>query len=189
MTDPALVLVALAAVGRPIMLEYVERSSCIAATRMGLEVCRYFGIAARPQSVRMMAVNALARAAITAGEEPDWAAGAWSVGIAGNGQPQTPGGWDGHLVLVADRTLVDLSLDQASRPAKDLPLNAATFRLDDTFDHGEWVHYRLGPATVSYQQTRDLTWRTSPDWQARDRRWREPVARIIRTIRDLQEAP
>jgi hypothetical protein len=191
-TLQANVVAALVRVGRPIMLEYTARRSCIAATRMGLEVLRYFGVAAVPQPVRLGAFNATAWAALAAGQPLDTEhTDAWSVGVAGVGQPRSRGGWDGHLaLLVRDAVLLDLSLDQFSRPEHQLVLAASWFPLPPEFFQDGWVTYQhaLG-AVIRYQRLHDASWKRSRDWLATDRRWIRPVGRIIRAVRaDLASA-
>jgi hypothetical protein len=172
---------------RPTMLEYVRVDSCIASTKMGYEVLRYFGVPAVPRAVRMAAFNRTAWQAVEAGQVPDWeGTDAWSVAIAGQGAPQTRGGWDGHLVLlVHGRLLLDLSLDQADRPKKGIHLAPTMLLIPDpaAFTAGEWVRYEHEDGTVlGYQRLDDQGWRASRDWNHGERRYREPISRIIREI-------
>jgi hypothetical protein len=102
--------------------------SCIAATRIGLEVLRAFGVVGYPTPVTVAAFNRAGWLAFQ--REPDQPVtesdipNAWAVGIVGTGAvDQQTGSWDGHLVLHVNRYLVDLSADQLSRPQRNLPVD------------------------------------------------------------------
>lgn len=198
---PELVLSYLCRDGRRIMLGEIDtpaptamiRRSCIAATRVGLEVCRYFGVPATPVATRCSVMNAPMAAAVRAGGELDVdelkAQGAWWLDSEGTGRVEEQA-WDGHLVMLAGRPgaerLVDLSADQFTRPAKGIyvePYHVPHPGWPAVLVSPEGVHMSyepLGPeAARSYQG--------SPDWR-RHERWRPIVAQIIRRLRQL-DAP
>lgn len=167
--------------------------SCVAATRVGLDVLGYFGIAARPTAVAYMAFSPESAAWHDAHPDapPEQVAPVgWSVGTYGAGQLRGEQGgreWDGHLVVVApslDR-LLDLSIDQANRPHRGLhlptplvlphpagwwdadPQRPAVFQQtgpDGT--PGPRVIYRAmtGPGARNYRDGRD--WRGTPQRRA-----------------------
>lgn len=127
------VLAALAKVGRPPMLEYFGRRSCIAATRIGLDVLDYFGVRAEAIPLFVVVMNGEALDLLEQGLSqqelmvemqklgPDEPGGPWSIGVGA--QIENSRDWAGHLVIGVpdERLILDLSFDQASRPHKDLP--------------------------------------------------------------------
>ena len=155
------------AVREAVLGEY-RQDSCIAATRVTIEVCRYFGIAARPEPVRVSAwtpaawANREALAGVPLGQ---WPPDAWAVGITGG--EHKPGRWNGHLVAVAGEWLLDASLDQLSRPARGLTLRAAAFTLPDGWDRTEPDTMHIAEssgAVILYAPLGDDAWRRSPNW-------------------------
>jgi hypothetical protein len=100
------------------------RPDCrIAATAVLLDVLDYFRFTARPLSVIATVYNpAMSERILREGmptleeAERDWfPKGCYSLAV-GVGDPE-PGKWAGHLVAnFADQLLLDLTLDQASRP-------------------------------------------------------------------------
>src|SRR5690242_14863693 len=84
-----------------------QDDSCIASTRVVLDLCRNYGITAIPLAVTAVAYNPKYAAAIEAGEKPPsgdpvaqaaWMdkRGAWSIGVGLGGDPR-PRRWPGHL--------------------------------------------------------------------------------------------
>ena len=190
------ILEALAALARPLILERFGPSSCIASTAIGIDVLRRFGIGARPLPVRVEIYNPALAAALAAGNEPPtdpaarpaWmdAFGGWSIGL-GMGGDEEPGKWPGHLVCWVDSppVFVDLSLDQASRPARQIELGTAVFEPLPGFERGDQLapfalpngclcRYQAVPAQQEFRRV--------PDWADRGRR-SETVARIEAAIR------
>lgn len=109
--------------------------TCVISTLLSVEVLRYFGIASAPEPVYFAAYSPEAVATLA----PD-GAGVWrharghSVGVTGTGAVVRRDGrlrWDGHLVArLLDRPrLLDVSLDQASRPDRGLRLDPAVVPL------------------------------------------------------------
>lgn len=133
----ARILDALVSHARPVILTEFQADSCIASTRIGLDVLGYFGIPAREYPLLVAAFNPEALALMEQGvpvEEigeqtrsisPDDPDGPWSVGI---GASPVPGGrangWSGHLIIGSPELgiVADLSLDQGARPHKRLHL-------------------------------------------------------------------
>lgn len=135
--DQRRILDALVARARPVIRAEFQADSCIATTRVGLDVLRYFGIPAQeypllvaifnPEAVQLLAdglpmEELAARTQAIGPEEPS---GPWSVGL---GMSPVPGGrangWSGHLVIGSPALgiVADLSADQASRPHKQIVL-------------------------------------------------------------------
>jgi hypothetical protein len=112
-----------------------KRDSCVLSTRVGYDVCRYFGVQAKPTVVRAFAFNeAWARVADEQPEllaDPDDAKwedarmeGAWALAIDEEDHG-TPGRFAGHLVLVAAGEpdwFLDLTAGQFSRPERGLTI-------------------------------------------------------------------
>jgi hypothetical protein len=194
---------ALAEHARPIIRQDYRADSCIVSTLIGIEALRYFGIPAVAQSVRVRAFNRMMAAHVVAGEiDTDrpceyWTPidGSWGVGIGfgvydANGQrtgdPQRHG-WDGHLVIRCDKfqapVMIDLSIDQVSRPQHDLiaepfcgllpsgwptpPDNMAVFE----FEH----------AVLAYDVHADESYLDSPDWRLA-KRARPTTGRVIKKL-------
>ena len=161
------------AVRQAVLVEF-RHDSCIASTRVTLEVCRYWGLAARPQAVKVQAFTPQAwqqRAALRNVPVDKWPKGAWSVGIAGSGK-HGPGRWDGHLVALHGRWLIDPSLDQLARPQHGLLVLASAFRMPEQWG-GALAEDEVGMVTmpdgtvIIYESLDDQEWRQSPNWSAK----------------------
>jgi hypothetical protein len=104
---------------------------CIAATRILLSVADYFRLTALPLCVQATVFNPvmsqrLEHEAMPSQEEAErswFPAGCHSVGLGVPGDSE-PGRWQGHLVAVVERHLLDITLDQASRPQHGIVLPA-----------------------------------------------------------------
>lgn len=127
------VATALARVARPFILQAFRPDSCIASTRIGLDVLKYFHVApALPIALTTAVYNQDAIDLLDGGmtmpelqqamneRTTEQRGGPWAVGI-GADMPNSPG-WAGHLIvgLPKIRLLVDLSIDQANRPLKNI---------------------------------------------------------------------
>lgn len=127
---------------RPILLRRFTPDCCIESTVAALDFLRARGVACRELSVQVMAFNAAAwklyrngsRVQESAADRATWdMLGAWSVGIGFIDTPTPkPGRFAGHLVaLVEERWLLDLSIQQASRPRHKLRLDDAVLAACD----------------------------------------------------------
>lgn len=139
-----LVIDTLVEVGREPILEHFTLDSCIASTRIALDVLEYFGVHGKALPLTMLLLNGEAISLIEGGmamddlgqhllQYPaDQEGGPWSIGLGAGGDPM-PGKWAGHLVveLVRDRVLVDMSADQISRPHKQMHLEPMVWQVDD----------------------------------------------------------
>jgi hypothetical protein len=166
------------------------RSSCIASTRITIDVFHQLGFAAEPLEVVATVGNgAYSRLRATHGPPlnraslESWATvqGAQVVGI---GHSATTGGVGGHLVAVVESSvIVDAALDQANLlvPSLRVPsvvaielrsgeLNSGLVR---RFDPALFIEYTVRPALND--------WRSSPDWQGTPET-ETAVARIIAKI-------
>lgn len=135
------VLQSLLAVARPLILDEFSADSCIASTRIAIDVLDYFGIKADRMPISIAVFNQEAVTELASGttmvnlhnkmatisvEEPG---GPWSVGV-GSGAGT---GWAGHLVATIPDAgiLIDLSIDQGNRPHKGLDLGPYAAIIED----------------------------------------------------------
>lgn len=166
---------ALCAYTRPRLIADYEPNCCVLASAIAIDVFGYFGIAARPLPVYAEAYNAAFVDAISRGVDPDPAT-CRVVQI------------DFHLVayLPGRHALLDLTLDQASRPNRRLNLTPLFTYCPPDFDpeHGEFALGHVDGTAVTYNTVLKQTpprWRRSPDWTDRRRR-RHLVADTIRYL-------
>jgi len=105
-------------------------SRCIMATKIGLEVCKRFGIEAHPMSVEAMAMNASMVEWINSDKDiKDRPDEAWSVVSVNEPPPEgsnvmltkQENGWSGHLVIeIPSLGFMDLNSGQFMRPHKSI---------------------------------------------------------------------
>jgi hypothetical protein len=190
---------------RPILLEEFRADSCIASTKVGLDVLAYFGMRGEPLAVSAMLFNAEAMTMLNEGTSmedlhavmkaipADQPGGPWSLGL-GVGSSQ-PGTWAGHLVVALPqyRTIVDLSADQASRPHKGLTVETFHAVIDNT----EW--WSGEDPIVTFGTSEGATFvldrrspdpegfRSAPNWQAKGSSspalYKALTGRIIRAVK------
>jgi hypothetical protein len=163
---------ALVIMARPAILAVFSTDSCIASTRIGLDVLAYFGITGQPLPVRLVATNPAATTLVTVGTEP-------------TGEPTRPaapgrmvlgtstGQWNpGHLAIAIPtlQVLIDLSLDQASRPAYGLTLRPAWWHIpqaefwNDT--NPQITLARADGVTLTYHRyPQEREFAQSPNWR------------------------
>lgn len=134
-----------------------DKSICILATAITIDVFKYFGIKGEAHPCRVRLYNEIAArrliAARSAGTLPtDDAAfhklltsgGGWSIGLGfGQANPGVPmpGFYAGHLVTVfkafAPLVVIDLTLSQADRPNKNMILEPLCVPASEAFLTGE----------------------------------------------------
>jgi hypothetical protein len=178
---------------RPELMARFGARCCIEATAATLDVLRAGGVRARELPVTVMVFNAagwrLQGQDILPGRSPVdetvWRLqGACSVGIGTLCDVPRPGHYGGHLaVLVEERWLLDVSIDQASRPEDGVnltPLLAditpSQLELDGEVIpqvDGSVVVYRLNPTPWAGAYRRMRAWT--------DKRQRAEVAAAIRS--------
>jgi hypothetical protein len=162
------------------------RDSCVLSSWLGREVLREHGINATAVPCLAIVANpalwqlaeedelALAHLVFEGSEEELAAAGGYTVGI-GFGSKQ-PGRWQGHLILTTrnpDR-LLDLTLDQASRPRHDMIVEPMSVAVDRKalagLQRGEGAIPVLDQSgtVVLYlpHPNRDLGWKGGSAWGA-----------------------
>jgi hypothetical protein len=164
------------------------RGNCIVASRVGVEVLRYFGIPARTLPCEAYAYNPAAWRVMAYRDEPT-VAGALVVARStppSGGTRRSEGGWWGHMVILLDsgETMLDLDLRQFRREAAGVVVpDAAAFAWSGEPPHA----YALpaGGGIIYYPMPEDRTHRQG-DWTpGRLVRAARPItAALIRRIRD-----
>lgn len=181
-----------------IAAQYPDTRVCVFATRVAVEVLRYFGVPAKPWPCRVVAMNAIA--ADGYGEGRPWAettaAGGYTLGQSGSGQLLDGQGfrWDGHLVALVEKwgeeegqeaaLLLDLSFGDLDRPEKGVhtaPMRAMVPQR--LIDRKERIHIPLAEGGIAaIDSMTNSLWRNAPDWRV-EGRWRPLVADLIRALR------
>lgn len=161
-------------------------SSCICCTKVFIELATTVGLEAHPLTVETSVFNPIFADHIEKhGLDPSPedmkrlgdAGGRFVVLGARDDHEREPGMWPGHLVAVLRArgkpiTVVDLSIDQANRPAKDINIaDPLVFGVPDDFVKGTSVATGLvgtkaGKICFVYRAfPDDRSYEVSPDWQ------------------------
>lgn len=196
-TKEQVILGTLAQFGREQILTEWEKDSCIASTGIALDILKHYEIPARPMCVTTMIFNAAAYAKIieigrlpNPEESKAWQAevGGWSVGLGfGERGGPKPNKWAGHLVaIVRDQILLDLSIDQATRPQHNIFLQAGGGCIENAakFLSGEQVFVTgSNGCLLIYERKNNEDYQKSPDWLETHRRKRV----LFRTIQEIDK--
>lgn len=188
------------------MQVFTHANTCIATTRIGLEVLRHYGVAARPMPVDALADNLVAARCRAEGVPYEqWPDEAWSVKIDERDIAKERA-WNGHLVLMVrstngfdfgePRVLVDLTADQFARPHKSLVVGGpvifgigpdAAFTPKDPMgtilrdregrDTGSLMYWPMRPGRPEANR-----WRESPDWTSHHELAQATVRAIIEEL-------
>jgi hypothetical protein len=175
-------------------LEGFSKDSCILACRAATDALRPAGFRVRPFGCQALITNqAFMDGAAENPDDPLAAQGAWSVGIGFGPAARDVGDphrFNGHAVLlVQDRYIVDLTIDQAARSERDIhvapcwheiPGNSRTTVLSGR----EGIAFRFNGAYITYRMRPDVTARlvTAPDWTMRSFRQGEEKRRSVRRL-------
>ncbi|MGV8847092.1 MAG: hypothetical protein ACOH1Y_16780 [Propionicimonas sp.] len=202
------VLDALVGCARPVILAEYKSSSCIASTRVGVDVLAYFGVPAKPVPVSLLLMNAEAvrvyeqtenmQAVHTAAMlvPADVAGGAWTIGVGVSGEHRVygEGDWPGHLAigLKPYNVLVDLSLDQAARPLKNIAAKPVWYPVPGSW----WGAAPDSPAVLagpdgSYMmvhRTPNESFRVSPNWKPDRAEQRSRLRKVTGEVIGLMRA-
>lgn len=184
-------LARITAVCRTETLRIRDQRSCIASVRILTEVLGYFGHASEPLPCTTLVFNArgheMANLGVPVGE---WPEEAHSIGAVGTGvvRPET-NGWDGHLIaIVEDQWLVDPSLDQFSRPERDITTYPVVLDARPWTDRSKPCQWGRPDGQVLVYQAMQTPgrWRNAPDWCGREnlRLFRTAIAAAIRTLKE-----
>ncbi len=164
--------------GRQEMLRHFSSDSCIAATKIAIDVLAHYHVLAKPLVARLMIFNpAFVRriengaAFPTSGEiTKQWSEedGSWCLGV---GYGSAPTKWSGHLVAVLEEEgwLIDASLDQASRPNRNILVGPAVFDgVTEEFLRGERPLVKsINGSVLKYVAFPDeKSYNTSPNWHS-----------------------
>jgi hypothetical protein len=194
MADTYAVLQSLLGIARPVILRHYRADSCIASSRIAIDVLSHFGILAEPLTVNLTVYNPAFAARIEAGDrEPEtqdelneWIRkyGAWNVGVGMGGDPRLLT-WGGHLVVIAEkRCILDLSADQANRPQRNINLVPLGGDVPPEFFDGEPLFFQINGCVLKYLVSPDNNgYTSSPDWLQASRR--EPLVQEI--IKKMKE--
>jgi len=181
-------------VARPILLKHFTPNCCIGASAVTIKVLRALGFQATPLPVKVRIYNPeFIRQAVRMGKLPsptELQGNSWAVGIGWPAPHLTD--FIGHLVVIASASanssttnpggwfLIDASIQQASRPNKDLVLPPVLIKEVP-------LDFRLGrsPLTIDepfglliYQPFKNMSWRRAPDWLD-SKRHAQPVQEIL----------
>lgn len=178
----------------------IIRQSCIASTKVTLEVLRELGVLARPMICSVQAFNKPMADRLDRGEVPTaddawtwWEEdGSWSVGVQIQDPPQ-PGALGAHLVAIVQRSLlVDASLDQMDRPQRGIRLGPSVFGMPDEqyrhfMDGGQVaVTDNEGTVIVYVASPMDRRFQESKDWVLWQERYGTLAADIVDWVRRLE---
>lgn len=196
---------------RPLILEYFSKDSCVATARIVIDTLDYFGIPSRPIAVEAIIFNGEARAIIESGASLaelyqamapiplSRRGGPWTLGLGMIDDPKVAAG---HVVVHVPSSfeLLDLSIDQASRPQKGLVLNPMAIRLSgSTFAEDPSATISLevpqtdgfAPAYIEYRHAQKSLFQHSPNWRRTSssgnegrRVFTEVTGRAIRMVKE-----
>jgi hypothetical protein len=184
---------------RPIILEKWRADSCVASTAIAIDVLRMVGIRARAMVCKADIFNSAFVAQITRhgrmpvspAERDAWhtETGAYAIGLGYAPPGKTPGA---HMVAVTERmVLIDLAVDQASRPEHGLLLKPAMGLVSrDWMIGAERVDYLLdntGPLVIYHAEPWRHEYVTWPDCIDANQR-QSTVARIAIILKMLMRA-
>lgn len=144
---------------------------CIVSTRVAVEVLKRFGVEATPVPVEIGAANRahiLRSARLAAGkitEDAYHASGARIVVIDTN--PETTGGWPGHLVARVGDRMLDLNVGQIGRPGIEVPPALVLEVSPGFWDSDTEVKYQLpdGGLLAYKRLTKFVSFEDAPDWK------------------------
>jgi hypothetical protein len=150
---------------RRAVLSRFNPDSCIATTRVLIDVLSYLGVRAQAWAVNLTLFNPeaweLYRMGIPARE---WPPAAWSVGMRGDRAGEV-----GHIVAVAGPRLIDASIDQAARPGKGLPvispLVAGLAPGTDLTRRDRLLVYEVGTTRLTYGASGSTGYVSSRNWR------------------------
>jgi hypothetical protein len=160
---------------------------CILASRVAVEVGRYFGIPITERSTRCLVANAraweLLNQQIPVSEWPD---DAWSVGVDPDDDRNRGTGYPGHVIAESEHYLIDLSAAQFSRPKRGLEFGPM-FLPRPEMDTEYWTYADSENGTVIvYSPQADRRYRNAPDWRE-ETNWKPEAAALIRLIRNRMQ--
>jgi hypothetical protein len=194
--------------GRNLMNKHRLRiDCCIGATKIAVDVCRYFGIEAMGLAVRAQIYNSeFIKLLDERGSQPqsmeeakEWKRkGAHCCSIGDQDiEPLAEGMWPGHLVMIASSKhgthLVDLTIDQANRPKKNIEVSSAHFLVPAEFALKQscfMVGNEKGCVLTYDSYPGNRTFMQAPYWNKKRKDLRDPIiADMIRLINRMPDDP
>lgn len=164
---------------RPAVLGIYKPNSCIATTRVAVNILEYLGVKARPWPCALLVANKPGARLLVDGYDllPDEleqlrANGAFAVEVAGTGAwDHVHGGWDGHMVALGEfddgAWLLDLSLDQARRSAHHIDVTPTAARVR-SIPPDQPVVARVESCLVRWTGIESDDWRQHREWRRDD---------------------
>lgn len=154
----------------PLLRTRLRDDACIGSTRAGIELLQMFGVPAEPLTCGAVVYNAAAtrphpQGAPEIGPEEVGAHVPFLVQVGFTGL-SIPGRYDAHLIIHAPPYFVDLTLDQANRPAYGLVVRPQMGILDLPPVHGRFYRSFMDDGSlVEYQVRHDAPpYRTGKGW-------------------------
>jgi hypothetical protein len=156
--------------------EYIIESpagNCIISSAVLHRVLTLLGMKSQPLSVKVVAYNKPMMELLKEGkplpqtiEEIDKIDG-WSIGV-GYGD-KMPGNWPGHLAVRVGNALIDITIDAASRPKKNMIINEPLISIgisEDFFAGKEdlWLTDENGVLLIYRAFPEDDSYKVSPNW-------------------------
>lgn len=173
--------------------------NCVMSSRIAYEVFKHYDLNPKPFPVAVTVGNPKytkmlderGQPPMTEQELEEWIGqGAWVMGITGRRkEPPKPGYWNGHIVTVCEDALLDLSLDQCSRPQFGVEVEELYSKVPRGFLEGQeravFVH---GSGTIVIYESEPWNdgWKGSADWDFPEF-FSDVVAEIIAEIEALEE--
>jgi hypothetical protein len=186
----------------PAMCEEYTKDCCIAAASVLRRVFQLYGYAAEPVPVGVEIFNAAMTKLIISGMDfPDdpkermrlWdVTGAWGIGInaesakvsAANGYK----GYGGHLLVRVQGIIVDATIQQAERPARNMLMPPMIVAPANALMRERVLELNVGDCRLVYRLLGDHSYRTAPDWLRRTTPYPETVNKIIQRIEAANES-
>lgn len=192
--EAAMVIEGILLFARPEILKVYGLTSCIESGRVVFEVLRRYDLKPRAIAAQVRIfnpalvarVNREGRQAQTQEEVMRWSRedGSWNVGIGGTGL-QDPGRWDGHLVCLAYGVLlIDVSIDQANRPERNIHLKPVAATVPDGWATGkEQLMFEENGCMVTYKADPDnRDWLQHGGWTAPSPLHKQARARVVDAV-------
>ena len=163
-----------------------------------MKVLSHYHVSSEPVPVRVWVNNPVARRLVESGQADSIATNddAWTVGIGyllGKPAPILPTSsnkFPAHLVTyVANRYLLDVTIDVASRPEKNIILPPLYLDVGKNFNSvGKWYscNNHITGISLQYSYAHELegAWCHSPAW-IDEKYMEEPTRRIISALREM----
>lgn len=198
-------MMALQKFARDEILKEFSVTSCIASTRIAIDVMGAYGIEAQPLPVSLMVFNKEAKKILEQSgsdefkkivdrQHPEAEGGPWSVGLGVTSHTED-NEWAGHLIVAVPQhgAYLDLSCDQASRPHKNIELTPHYFDLemDDPWLTGKSPVLLLESNTglllsLDRRAPDPDGFRQSPNWTGEGQS-AEPLRRVTRRVMALMD--